>query len=60
MLGVKDIAFKHFFLADTDLASMAGENNISKKIQKWSDSVCREWREGKGKWRCSSREPLII
>jgi len=41
MLGFRDIAFmnstpefsfKHPFLTDTDLASMAGENNILKKI----------------------------
>jgi len=43
MLIVKDIAlmnstvvfsFKHLFLTETDLASMTGEFNISKKIQK--------------------------
>ena len=43
MLGVRDIAFinstlvfsfKHLFLIETDLVSMAGEIDISKKIQK--------------------------
>jgi len=42
MLYFKDIAFiisivfsfKHLFMTDTDLASMAGEINISKKLQK--------------------------
>jgi len=48
MLGFEDIAFinctlvftfKHLFLTDTDLASMAGEIIISKKIQTFSDSA---------------------
>jgi len=43
LLVIKDIAFinstpvfsfKHLFLTDTELASMAGEINISKKINK--------------------------
>ncbi len=48
MLGVKDIAFInsalvfsliHLFLTETDLDSVVTEINISKKIQKWSDSA---------------------